>query len=419
MNKLIKIIIYFVLAFCFTYSAFAQDTEDEQELSRKGAIKIFMDCRCDINYIRQEIPYVNYVRDVNEAQVYLLMTSQNTASGGRQYTFSFQGLKEFNGMNDTLVYASTPDETSAIVREGQVNVLKMGLMRYVAHTPLRKEIEIRHNEGLRAEEVLDKWNNWVFDLQTSPRFNAEESYRTLNLFNSFNISKITPEIKLEIDLDQSFNRQRYIDDNEENIYIRQSESVDILLVKSLGDHWSAGLRWDLRASTLANYNLNHEIMPAIEYDLYPYDEATHRQLRTLYSIGYQYSNYIDTTIYDLTKENRFKHELRIGYQIQEKWGSINISLSGSSYLHDLSKNSLQIDGFIRIRLLRGLSISIYGDAAYINDRLNQRKGELTEAERLLRLKQQATNFEIGTSVSINYTFGSIYSNVVNPRFNRY
>ena len=64
-------------------------------------------------------------------------------------------------------------------------------------------------------------------------------------------------------------------------------------------------------------------------------------------------------------------------------------------------------------------MSVNGEAAYINDRLNQRKGELTEAERLLRLKQQATSFEVGASLSINYTFGSIYSNVVNPRFNRY
>lgn len=419
MNRLFKGILFCTLIGLISYSAFAQVPEDEVKFTRNGAVKIFLDCRCDINYIRQEIPYVNYVRDVNEAQVYVLLTTQNTASGGDQYTFSFQGLKEFKGTNDTLVYVSNPDETRATVREGQVNVLKMGLMRYVSHTPLRKEIEIRHNEGLRSEEVVDKWNNWVFDLQTSPRFNAEESYRTLNLFNSFNISKVTPEIKLEIDLDQSFNKQRYLEDGEENTYIRQSESVDILFVKSLGDHWSAGLRWDLGGSTLANYALNHEIMPAIEYDLYPYDEATHRQLRTLYSIGYQYSNYIDTTIYDLTKENRFRHELRIGYQVKEKWGSVNISLSGSSYLHDLSKNSLQIDGFIRIRLLKGLSISIYGEAAYLNDRLNQRKGELTEAERLLRLKQQATNFEIGTSISINYTFGSIYTNVVNPRFNRY
>jgi hypothetical protein len=133
-------------------------------------VKVFLDCRCDIDYIRKEIPYVNYVRDVREAQLYILITSQNTGSGGNQYTYSFQGQGKFGGMIDTLVYSSYPDETSSLVREGQVNMLKMGLMRYVARTPLANEIEIRHNDELRVEEVIDKWNNWVFEIRTSQRF---------------------------------------------------------------------------------------------------------------------------------------------------------------------------------------------------------------------------------------------------------
>ena len=59
-----------------------------------------------------------------------------------------------------------------------------------------------------------------------------------------------------------------------------------------------------------------------------------------------------------------------------------------------------------------------GEIAYINDQLNLRKGDLTEAERLLRLKEQATNYSIGGSIGLSYTFGSIYNNVVNPRFDR-
>lgn len=419
MNKLSKVFLFSAMIFHLALTGFGQTQEEKSVISRTEALKVFMDCRCDINFIRQEIPFINYVRDVTEAQVYILVTNQNTASGGNQYTFSFQGLGEFKGINDTLVLTTYPDETRAMIREEQVSVLKIGLMRYISHTPVRKEIDIRYTEGLKSEEVIDKWNNWVIDLQTSPRFNAEESYSTLNLFNSINISKVTPDIKLEIDFDHYFNRQKYKKDDEETTYLRQSESVDILFVRSLGEHWSAGITWGLGGSTQANYNFNHEVMPAIEYDLYPYSESTYKQLRFLYTAGYQGSNYIDTTIFNFTKEHRFKQILRIGYQVQEKWGSVNISLSGSNYLHDFSKNSIEVDGFIRIRVFKGLSMSVNGQAAYINDRLNQRKGGLSEAERLLRLKQQATSFEVGASLSINYTFGSIYSNVVNPRFNRY
>jgi len=319
-------------------------------------------------------------------------------------------------MNDTLVYTSNANETRTEIREKITNLMKMGLMRYVARTPLFSEIEIRNNSDLKSEEVVDNWNNWVFELQTSPRFNAEESYNRLFFSNSINITKITPELKLEIELDQNNNRQRFIEDGIETEYIRNRKSADILFVKSLGSHWSAGLKWEIRASTSENYNFNTEFLPSIEYDIYPYEEATHRQFRLLYSAGYQYSNYIDTTILNKAKEGLFKHEVRVAYQVQQKWGSVNVSLTGSNYFHDFSKNKIQLDGYIRMRILKGLSLSVNGGIAYINDQLNLRGDDLTEAERLLRLKEQATNFSIEGGVSITFTFGSIYNNVVNPRF---
>ena len=50
-----------------------------------------------MNFTRQEIPWINYVRDVREADVYVLVTSQNTGSGGNMYTYKFQGLGRFSG----------------------------------------------------------------------------------------------------------------------------------------------------------------------------------------------------------------------------------------------------------------------------------------------------------------------------------
>jgi hypothetical protein len=369
-----------------------------------------------MNYTREEIPFVNYMRDIREADLFLLVTSQNAGSGGQQYTFTFEGMRRFEGMNDTLVYTSNPDETSAVVREKKTELIKMGLMRYVSRTPLFNEINITSTTVFNRDLVTDNWNNWVFELQTSPRYNAEATYNRVILNNSINISKVTPDIKLQIELYQSHNKQRYIEDEVVTEYIRNRESAQILFVKSLNSNWSAGLRWNLGASTSANYKFNTEFLPSIEYDVYPYSEATHRQFRFLYSIGYQFSNYIDTTILDKKMENLFKHELGMAYQIQKKWGSINISLSGSNYFHDFSKNRIDLYGFMRLRILKGLSISVNGGISYINDQINLPKGELSEAEVLLRLKQQATNFNFGGGISLSYTFGSIYNNVVNPRF---
>lgn len=409
-----------VIILAFGQNVEAQENKSVADSARNSAVKVFLDCRtCDMNYTREEIPYINYVRDVREAQIYINVTSQNAGSGGNQYTYTFAGQKEFAGLADTLVYTSSPDLTSSEIREKRTDLLKMGLMRYVARTPLFNEIKIGHNSDLKAEEVVDKWKNWVFELQVNPRFDSEESYKRLNLSNSFTVSKITPKIKLEIDFDQSYNRQRFIQGSLDTTYVRNSESVDFLFARSLGEHWSAGLLWELSTSSSANYDLNLDFMPAIEYDLFPYSEATHKQLRVLYSIGYQYANYADTTIFDLISESLFRHEMRVAYQVQEKWGSVNISLEGSNYFHDWSKNRIELDGFVKIRIFKGLSLSVDASVAYINNSLNLAKGDLTEAERLLRLKQQATKYQVGGGIGINYTFGSIYNNVVNPRFGRY
>jgi hypothetical protein len=412
-----KIILITVLALITSSNILSQENRVLLDTLRRNAVKIFLDCRrCDMNYTREQIPYVNYVRDVREAEVYILVSDQNAGSGGRQYTYTFHGEGRFTGLNDTLLYTSSPDQTSTIVREKTTNMLKMGLMRYVAKSPMFDEIEIRHNEELESEEVVDRWNYWVFELQTSPRFSVEETYRRIDLENSIQISRITPNLKLEIEVDHNYNKQRFIEDDLDTTYIRSSKSFDNLIVKSINGHWSAGIRWDIGASTRENYDFNSEFMPAIEYNLFPYSESTHRQLRFQYNVGVQFSDYIDSTLYNKTRETLYRHSLRIAYQVQEKWGSINLSLEGSNYLHNFSRNRLELDGFIRVRILKGLSISLNGGVGYLNDQLNLARGELSEAERLLRLRQQATAYEIRGGVSLTYVFGSIYNNVVNPRF---
>ena len=384
---------------------------------RPDALKFFLDCRsCDMNYTRQEIPFVNYVRDPREAEVYLLVTDQGAGSGGTQFTFQFQGLGKYAEMFDTLVITTNPDETWAIVREKKAHMIKMGLMRYVARTPLYDEIDIKNNGEIKQHEAEDKWNKWVFQLETNPRFNSEATYSRASFYNSVEISKVTPDLKLEIGIDQFSNTQTYIEDEVVTEYKTRSRSVDNLIVFSLGNHWSAGLNFDIGSSTEYNYDLNAVFLPTVEYNIMPYSEATHRQFRIQYSVGYQYNDYIDTTIYFKTTEGLFRQGVRAAYQIQKKWGNVNFSVSASNYLHDFSKNRVDFWGYTRLRIIKGLSLSVNAGVSYINNQLNLAIGDLSEAERLLRLKAQATNFYLQGGVGLSYTFGSIYNNVVNPRF---
>ena len=230
------------------------------------------------------------------------------------------------------------------------------------------------------------------------------------------MNRITKDWKIEVEFDHRLSRTKYTYDDETFIKNKTAVELENLIVKSLGEHWSAGGRVDLLTSTFSNIEFRADIFPSVEYNLFPYSESTHRQLRFLYGIGTSLNQYNDTTIYGKTKENLFQHQLQVAYEIQEKWGSINVSLEGSNYLHDFSKNRLELGGFIEVRLLKGLSLQVYGGIARIHDQLSLVKGELSEADILLQLQELATAYSVDGGIELTYTFGSIFNNVVNPRF---
>ncbi len=395
----------------------AQGSNDTMNTLRQGALKVFIDCHhCDMDFIRQQIPYVNYVRDVREADVYILETSQSTGSGGRQYTFSFQGAQRFQGINDTLTYNSRPDETRDKTREDRTKMIKMGLMRYVARTPLFTEVEINSKKGLETQEVKDIWNNWVFELQSEPQLDNEESLKELSWDNSASAYKITPDWKIEFEFDQRFSKRKYIYEDTTYASDRSYWSFDNLVVKSLTDHWSAGLHYEMNSSSYHNIRFGFNVAPAIEYDIFPYSESTRRQMRILYGIGYKYNHYQDTTIYNKIVENLFEQQFRLAFRVQQKWGYVNISLLAATYIPDFSKNQLELDGSARIRLFKGFSLRLSGRVARINNQLSLVKGGMNEADVLLKIHELATAYRVRGSVGIVYTFGSIYNNIVNPRF---
>jgi hypothetical protein len=59
---------------------------------------------------------------------------------------------------------------------------------------------------------------------------------------------------------------------------------------------------------------------------------------------------------------------------------------------------------------------MFGNYGWIRDQLYLPGGDYTEAEILLRQRAVATSFSYFTSFGVSYRFGSIFNNVVNPRF---
>lgn len=408
-----KRLLLFVLFIPFSFALISQESSQEADTLRKDALNVFMEAS---DYIRKEIPYVNYVRDIRDAGVYIISTSQRTGSGGIEFTYFLVGQKAYSGMRDTLTLVSSPDDTQDIVRANQVKTLKMGLMRYVSKTPLSRYLNISFSEPLSETVSGDKWDSWVFRSSFNGFLNGEKAYKSTYLNGNISANRVTKDWKINLSGRYSYSIDKFDIAGETYESNNNSKSVNALIVKSINDHWSYGGSIYLGSSSYNNMRLSSSVMPGIEYDIYPYSESTRRQLRLLYRVGYNRVNYIDTTIYDKKEENLLLHSFLAAYEVVQKWGSIEISMSYSNYLHDWSKNNLSVNGFINLRIAKGLSLNLGGGASLIHDQLGLVKGGASTEEVLLRRKQLETQYSYFTSFGFSYTFGSIYNNVVNPRF---
>ena len=120
---------WIILLLCLPITLSAKLTN----LDRDGAIRVYIDGhRRFQDYVKTEIPFINYVRDRKVSQVHIIITSQRTGSGGREYTMTFIGQGKFAGLTDTLSYHTKSDDTEEIQRGSYVRVLKLVLIRYVA-----------------------------------------------------------------------------------------------------------------------------------------------------------------------------------------------------------------------------------------------------------------------------------------------
>jgi hypothetical protein len=236
------------------------------------------------------------------------------------------------------------------------------------------------------------------------------------LSSSIAASRITEDLKIRLSASGRHSKDTYNYEDESIESLSDSMYFDGLLTKSLGDHWSVGAFFRADSSTYENIKFSINTAPAIEFNLFPYSESTRRQLRFLYRFGFQNIKYREVTIYDKLSENLWNQALSISLDLREKWGTVSTSLSGSHYFHDFSKNRIDLFTIISLNLFKGLSFFALGGGSRIHDQLSLPQGGATLEEVLLQIKELETNYNYFFSVGFSFTFGSIFTNVVNPRF---
>jgi len=389
------------------------------EAMKKSALKVFLDCQvCDLDFIKRNMTFVNFVRDRMDAEVHILVTTQATSGGGREHLIAFLGQGRFSGMQDTLKYYSKPTDTADTIRRGLLRVLMLGVIPYVLKTPIADMISVNFKEEVEPTAVEDKWDSWVFNIGLSGNAASQKSTKALSYSGDLSINRVTPASKLRLGLSANFDRRSYqIEDGDYSSFTR-AERFRSLYVLSLGEHWSLGGWANFSSSTYSNLKYEFSGGPGLEYSIFPYSQSSRRILTLLYEFGYNYSKYREETIFDKLSEDLLGESLTLSAQVKEKWGNLYATLEGSHYFPGFEKNRLDLSGGFSVNLLKGLSIDVWAGYSQIHDQLSLPKMGATYEEILLQRKELATDYDFQISIGISYTFGSIFSNVVNPRFGR-
>lgn len=412
----------------------AQENPTSPEEAEGGdLVRLFLECRdfgcLNLDHLRNEIQFVNWVMDPKDADVYLLITSQATGAGGSASELVFEGRERFEGKGDTLTYFSPPNSTEFAVRAGLTQQIKIGIMRFVGYTPIAQEIEI----GLRTRQEGpsgrpgrqptvapedDPWDFWVFSVRGSGSSSGETTRKTSRLSGSFSANRVTEEWKTSLSFNSSYNETNveYEEIDYHATTIRRDHRFTGSLVKALAEKWSLGLKGSARNSTYYNFDFSGSLAPVLEYSFFPYSDATRRSLTLQYSIEAVHNNYREETIYFKNSESFWGQSLSAGLNFTQQWGSAYTSVSASHHLEDIDLHNVTFFGGVNLRISRGLSLDLSGSYSRVQDRISVAAvAGATPEEILLQRRQLQTDYTYRTSIGLRYTFGSIFNNIVNPR----
>jgi hypothetical protein len=387
------------------------------------ALDVFLDCKthyCDFDFFRQEIAAVNWVRDPGVADVHVIVVSQETGAGGDQLTAHFIGLDQFDGADDTLSFSTRAVAVDDEVRRDLAQMLKVGLVGFVARSSGLDALDIgftdvRTNDD--AVPVNDPWNAWVFRTSVDGETEADRGSKSIESEVELSANRVTGQWKTDISLEGSYDENQFeLNDGTTFANIQRNYSLEVLQVKSVGNHLSVGMTGSVGSSTFTNQRRVMRLAPAIEYDLFPYDQSARRQLTVQYAAGVADYHYVDTTIFLKTRETVPVHSLRAVASAQQPWGDLSVTALVRTQLDDATKRRATLGGNAEVRLVQGLSLQMSGNISSINDQIYLAREGASDEEILVQQRERATSYEFRVSFGLSYTFGSIFNNVVNPRF---
>lgn len=386
-------------------------------------LRVYLDCwECDVDHLRRTVRFVDYVRDRSVADLHVLVTTQSTGGGGSSWIVKFIGLGRFQGLDRSYTFATSQTATSDERRREFARVFRLGLVAYAADTPPARHLDVTFRRpppppGGPATSTRDPWRRWVFRTNANASFSGERS----STYRSYRFSaagtRITEAWKISVSANSNYNRNVFtLTDGRDIASVTESSNVSGLVVKSLSGQWSWGNRASISTSSFSNSERAVSGSSGLEYDFFPYTEANRRSLTVQYLLGATDYKYRELTIFDKLAETVPHHTLSVSLGLRQPWGSMGASTYFQQHLNHTDRLRLSINGNADVNLFKGFSFYFWGSYSKIKDQIALRKGTATPEEILLRLTQQATNYSYSFNLGFSYSFGSIFTSIVNPRF---
>lgn len=204
--------------FIFLYPLLLISQSEEKE-----SIKLFVECNCVKNYIRQEIKHIDHVRDQGLANVQLFIYDITNGSGGRTYKLEFTGSSSFKEITNTLSFDSNPNMTSDEIRKQTVLAINKGLIKYIIESDLADKIidNINGEDKNQEQEIEDPWKNWIFEISGSASYSKEASRKRFDYEVGFESDRVTEKWRIRTDLEMNQTESKFIQNDEEFTSSRQ------------------------------------------------------------------------------------------------------------------------------------------------------------------------------------------------------
>ncbi|MEQ9218197.1 MAG: hypothetical protein RLO17_09155 [Cyclobacteriaceae bacterium] len=401
-----------LVLFLFSFISNAQDSQPDE-------LKVMIDCRgCNESYMQQNSLFLTHVRDQSLADVYLLI-NRTWSPSSEIYNMEYVGKGEFEGMDFTYSADFSRTLTYNETRDGLLQEVLKGFIPYILKTNLTDKFKIvvaEESEGTENNVQKDPWNNWVFEVRGEMRLRDQETREELNYELGFDGDKVSQNWRVRIN---GIFRRNILnidrDDGTEFTSVREFKYFGTSVVKSLGDHWSAGIFSNIENNNVDNFQLRLNVSPAVEYSLFDYREVLTREITFAYKIGYNYQKYLETTIFEVDEDRFPSQSFSVNVRFRKDWGYIFSSVAVRNFLNDFSKNRISIDNRASIRIFKGLFASINADFDMIRDQINLQLGDASLEDIILQQRAIATNYRLNVGLGLSYTFGSIYNNILNTR----